>query len=308
MSDERRVVSFEARNGSVPPSRSSSLVAHRFALFFALFAAPFTHAEELFARDNLMAWCIVPFDAKKRGPEERAAMLEKLGFTHFAYDWRAEHVPTFDAEIDALQKHKIELTAWWFPTTLDKDATTILDTLERHRIKTQLWVSCAGGTAPKTDDERRARIDSEAARIKTIADAAQKIGCSVELYNHGGWLGEPETMVSLAEALKDSHVGIIYNLHHGHDHLDRLPEALKKMMPYLHAINLNGMTRAGEAKGEMILPIGKGELDLQILKTIRDSGYKGRIGILNHTNDDAETRLRENLAGLDGLVERMSAK
>jgi len=26
-----------------------------------------------------MAWCIVPFDAKKRRPEERAAMLEKLG-------------------------------------------------------------------------------------------------------------------------------------------------------------------------------------------------------------------------------------
>src|SRR5690348_8317118 len=56
----------------------------------------------LFARDNLIAWCIVPFDSKKRGPEERAAMLERLGFRHFAYDWRAEHIPTFDAEIEAL--------------------------------------------------------------------------------------------------------------------------------------------------------------------------------------------------------------
>ena len=35
---------------------------------------------QIFARTNLMAWCIVPFDAKKRGPEERAAMLEQLGF------------------------------------------------------------------------------------------------------------------------------------------------------------------------------------------------------------------------------------
>ena len=41
---------------------------------------------QLFARTNLMAWCIVPFDAKKRGPEERAAMMERLGFKHFAYD------------------------------------------------------------------------------------------------------------------------------------------------------------------------------------------------------------------------------
>jgi hypothetical protein len=35
-------------------------------------AAP---AEALFAKSNLVAWCIVPFDAKKRGPEERAHML-----------------------------------------------------------------------------------------------------------------------------------------------------------------------------------------------------------------------------------------
>jgi hypothetical protein len=32
----------------------------------------------LFVRENLVAWCIVPFDAKKRGPEERAAMLERM--------------------------------------------------------------------------------------------------------------------------------------------------------------------------------------------------------------------------------------
>src|SRR5262245_34288462 len=49
-------------------------------------------ANRLFVRDNLVAWCIVPFDSQKRGPEERAAMLQRLGFRHFAYDWRAEHI------------------------------------------------------------------------------------------------------------------------------------------------------------------------------------------------------------------------
>src|SRR4051812_8327705 len=72
-------------------------------------------ADPPFDRDNLVAWCIVPFDAKKRGPEERAAMLERLGFKRFAYDWRAEHVPTFDAELDALEKRGITLSAFWFP-------------------------------------------------------------------------------------------------------------------------------------------------------------------------------------------------
>src|SRR5947207_292596 len=103
---------------------------------------------KLFAQENLIAWCIVPFDSQKRGPEERAAMLLRLGFTKFAYGYRAEHVPTFDAEIEALKKHGIELTAWWFPQTMNAEARQILDVLKRHNINTQLWVT--GGGSPTT--------------------------------------------------------------------------------------------------------------------------------------------------------------
>ena len=52
-----------------------------------------------FDQANLTAWCIVPFDGKKRGPEERVAMLKRLGLTRYAYDWRAEHLPTFEKEV-----------------------------------------------------------------------------------------------------------------------------------------------------------------------------------------------------------------
>src|SRR5262245_14568634 len=99
---------------------------------------------KLFAQDNLIAWCIVPFDSKKRGPQERAEMLHRLGFQHFAYDYRAEHIPTFDAEIAALNKYNVELTAWWFPQTLNAEAKQILEVLKRHGIKTQLWISGSG--------------------------------------------------------------------------------------------------------------------------------------------------------------------
>src|ERR1700733_14079522 len=95
----------------------------------------------LFAHDNLIAWCIVPFDSKKRGPEERAAMLARLGFKHFAYDWRAEHIPTFDAEVDALKKHGISLDAFWVATgELNGESKIILDVLKRHDVKADLWV------------------------------------------------------------------------------------------------------------------------------------------------------------------------
>src|SRR5207247_6176483 len=101
--------------------------------------------EGLFAQTNLVAWCIVPFDAKKRSPEERAAMLEKLGFKLFAYDYRAEHIPSFDAEMEALKRHQVRLLAWWFPGALNDEAKLILNVLERHGLRdVQLWVAGGG--------------------------------------------------------------------------------------------------------------------------------------------------------------------
>ena len=269
--------------------------------------APQAKGTKLFEQKNLMAWCIVPFDSKKRGPEERAAMLEKLGFTQFAYDYRAEHIPTFDAEVEALKKHKVELSAWWFPGDLNAEARGILDVLKRHKVKAQLWVT-GGGEMPKSAREQKFQVIKEVNRIRPIAEEAAKIGCSVGLYNHGGWFGEPENQLAIIEELKLPNVGIVYNQHHGHDHLDRFPELLKKMLPHLYVLNLNGMMSDGERRGQKILPLGQGELDLKLLKVISESGYQGPIGILGHTQDDAEQRLQDNLDGLAWLVKQLDGK
>jgi putative heme-binding domain-containing protein len=267
-------------------------------------AQPAGSPKQLWAQENLVAWCIVPFDAKKRGPEERAAMLKKLGFGKFAYDYRAEHIPTFEAEIGALQKHGIELTAWWFPQTLNAEARQILDVLKRHNLRTQLWVS-GGGAATKSAEEQTARVKAEAARIRTIAEEAAKIGCTVALYNHGGWFGEPENQLAILDELKLANVGLVHNLHHGHEQLDRFPALLKQMLPHLWCLNLNGMVRDGEGQGRKILPLGQGDLDLTLLMAIVASGYRGPIGILGHTQDDAEARLKDNLDGLAWLVKQL---
>jgi len=283
------------------------------AILPALFSGPPASAADaktspdLFARDNLVAWCIVPFDAKKRGPEERAAMLEKLGIKRFAYDYRAEHVPTWDAELDALKKHGIELTAWWFPSSLNDDAKKALDLFQRHGVKPQLWITGGGGPT-KDDAEQAARVETEAKRVRIIAEAAATLGLKVALYNHGSWFGEPENQIAIIERLKRdgiTNVGIVYNLHHGHDHLDRFPELLAKMKPYLLTLNLNGTTRGGDKAGNKIMPLAQGDLDLGLLKIIRDSGWRGPIGLLNHTGEDAEARLLDNLDGLHWLVPQL---
>ena len=68
--------------------------------------------------------------------------------------------------------------------------------------------------------------------------------------------------IAILKALDKDNVGLVYNLHHGHGHVDRLPELLQQMMPYLYAFNLNGMTRDGDKNGKLILPIAQGELAL----------------------------------------------
>jgi quinoprotein glucose dehydrogenase len=264
----------------------------------------------LYAPSNLVAWCIVPFDAKKRGPEERAVMLNKLGITSLAYDYRAEHIPTFDAELDALNRHHISLLAWWFPTVLNDEARQILAVIKRHNVTPQLWVT-GGGEPPRTPEQQKNLVRDEAGRIRTIAEAASELHCAVALYNHGGWFGNPDNQLAIIEALRAqgiTNVGIVYNLHHGHDDLDRFADLLQKMKPYLLAFNLNGMDPGAGNTERKIMPIGHGERDLEVLKVLAQSGWRGPVGILNHTDEDAEARLQDNLDGLRWAVGQLNGE
>jgi sugar phosphate isomerase/epimerase len=162
-----------------------------------------------------------------------------------------------------------------------------------------------GGEATAGSEAQRQRVLAEVARLRPIATAAAAQGCQVALYNHGGWFGEPTNQVAIIRELGMTNVGIVYNLHHGHDQVDRLPELLRVMKPYLMALNLNGMMRDGERRGMKILPLGQGDLDLGILRVITRSGWRGPVGILNHTDEDAEGRLVDNLNGLDWLLKQL---
>jgi hypothetical protein len=274
-------------------------------LALATLAVPATAAPaDLWSPDNLVAWCIVPFDAAKRGPEARAEMLQRLGFRQFAYDWRAEHVPTFDAEIRACARRGVTITAWWFPTKLDASAQRILAAIERNRIRPQLWVT-GGGQPTKSAAEQQQRVQDELARLRPIVQAAAKLGCTVGLYNHGGWFGEPDNQIELLRTLRaegHANVTLIYNFHHGHDHIADFPARWARMAPDVDTVNLNGMILGGDKAGKKILTLGEGDQELAMLRVIQASGWRGRIGILNHRAEvDAEVGLRANLAGLARL-------
>lgn len=274
----------------------------------ALLAAPAPPSQEgpsVFSRGNLVAWCIVPFDAAGRGPEQRAGMLKRLGITRLAYDWREKDIPSFDAEAAALARHGIRLHAFWLTSgpapESQKSVQTVLDFLKRRGRGTEIWYMFV----PPKDFAaltQEAKVEMVSRAAGYLASEAEQFGSRVGLYNHGGWFGEPDNQIAVINRLGRKNVGIVYNFHHGREQMDRFAELFGRMLPYLMAVNLNGM-RAG---GAMILPLGEGDRELGMLRVIRESGYRGPIGILGHRPEmDVEVSLRQNLDGLRKLLAQL---
>ena len=262
--------------------------------------------KNIFNRENLVAWCVGPFDSVERTPEERADMLKELGFTQFAYDWRLKHVPTFPDEIKALKERGIKLSALWIWIDTDTgkifdDATEqLLSIIEQNNIKTDFWVGFSNKHFEGLTDD--AKLEKAVASVSYIQDRAKQLGCTISLYNHGDWFGELLNQVHIIEKMGANDVGIVYNFHHAHLQVREFPQLLEKMLPYLRTVNLNGM----KVDGPKILTIGQGDEEREMLKTLQQSGYGGSLGIICHIEtEDAKVVLQRNLDGLKSIVTTM---
>lgn len=268
----------------------------------------------LFDADKLAAWCIVPFDAAQRTPETRAKMLSNLGITKLAYDWRDEHIPLFEREWKALQDQGVDLFAFWLPSNTDpaneEHVEQVFAFLERNRIKTQLWYLPGWFTGYENQIEgfgemtREEQIESISKPIRYVAERAQALGCTVGLYNHGGWFGEPENQIAIIEHLGMDNVGIVYNFQHGRQHIHRFPEFYPKMKKYLLCINLVGLA---DGDPVTVTALGDGDIEYELLEMIYESGYTGAISIQNHRADrDAEAALIAERHGLEKMKEELT--
>ena len=262
----------------------------------------------MFDQENLVAWCVVPYDKKERSPAQRAAMLSDLGFTKMAWDWRDRHLPLFEEEITQLRSNGIELTSAWF--WLDNRASDgllehhehILNTLAKTNTETTLWVSYDNDFYAGLSDEQK--LQKAVNSVGMILDRARTQGLKVALYNHGDWFGEPENQIRILEHLGVSpegseEIGLVYNFHHAHGQIEAFPELLQQMLPYLWTVNINGMQK----DGEKIMDVGSGNLEQVMLKELASSGFTGTIGILGHIEDeDVQQVLVRNLEGLEQIV------
>lgn len=247
-------------------------------------------------QENLVAWCIVPFDASKRTPEQRAIMLKELGLKKCAYDWRAQHVEEFEQEILSYQKHGIEFFAFW------GEHPKAFELFEKYDLKPQIWRMMSQPNA----ETQQQKVDQAVNSILPLVKKTQTLQLSLGIYNHGGWSGEPENLVAVCEKLHQlgyGHVGIVYNFHHAHDRIADWEVSLQLMLPYLHCLNINGMNDHAKPK---ILGLGQGQYERSMIQSILTSGYSGPIGILDHRSElDAKKSLQENLEGLDVIKREM---
>lgn len=303
----------------------------------------------LWAHDNLFAWCVGPFDLKRRGPEERAGMLAKLGFKSFAHRKGPDSV---DVEIEALKRQGIELLAWEVTAEADDPITKeSFEAFERHNIRPQIWVtqSVAGlikgqeewtkmlpngptlqrikaeshalseaekaaihaamlrlyaEDLPTTPEEHARRVEQEADRIHSFVKLASRYGCRIYLYNHNGWFGMVENQLEIIDRLKElgvTDVGMVYNFSHArdniHDDSKDFGGLWEKIKAYVGAVNISGL----KWQGQYVYP-SQGDSELDMMRVIEESDWKGPIGLDAEKGGDAEITLGNYRVGLDWLA------
>jgi hypothetical protein len=259
---------------------------------------------DIFRQDNLLAWCIVPYDKLNRTPQQRIALLQELGFSQYAYDWREKHLDSLAEELRLAKQAGIEVAAVWMWVDAGYDAVCrlsvnnqrMLDIVENSGIETKLWLGINGNVFDGLDEA--GKVGRGVDVVSFLRGHVPANVTAIGLYNHGDWFGEPENQIKVLEALKDPALGLVYNLHHAHGQIKSLGSLLKKMAPWLWTVNLNGMGAAAQK----ILPIGGGADDLEVLRILKQSGFAGNVGILGHVEDeDVKLVLQKNLDGLRAL-------
>jgi hypothetical protein len=271
--------------------------------FLTLFLSINSFAQEVLKQDNLLAWCIVPFDSNERGPEDRVQMLKDLDFKGYVYDWRSKHLETFEQEIKAAKANDIAIEGVWMwiddktdkVGELSQDNLKVLEILRKTGLKTTIWLGFNYNFF--NDLSHREKVMKGASFINFLNDSLQPLGCNIALYNHGDWFGEPENQMEIIEASSLDNVSIVYSFHHGHHQVNRFHSMLQNMLPYLCTINLDGMDLQ---KGQ-ILTIGEGKYEKEMIAMIIESGFKGKIGIIGHKDEDVKNVLKANLEGLEKL-------
>ncbi|WP_405207352.1 sugar phosphate isomerase/epimerase family protein [Aquimarina sp. LLG6339-5] len=271
-------------------------------VFSVVFLFSCTKAVEYsFKVDEVSPWCILGFDSLDRTPKERIAMLNEMGFTKYGFNKGKGDLSTMQEEFKLARENDIEITSIFLWLNSKRDSIgklsssnqELLRNLKEVEYKPTIWVSFSDNFFEGKNQEQSFQLSIE--MIKYIKVKADEVGCKMALYNHRGWFGNPHHQIEILKQLNEKSLTMIYNFHHAQEYVDEFPEIVKKMKPHLSYVNLSGVKK----EGPEILPIGKGDYEYEMIKSLLDEGYNGPWGILGHIKtEDVQKVLTRNMEGL----------
>ncbi|MCB4798911.1 sugar phosphate isomerase/epimerase family protein [Neotamlana laminarinivorans] len=253
-------------------------------------------------------WCIIGFDSKDRTPAQRIEMLKQFGFKKYGYNRGKADFSSMAEEFKLAKQNNIEITSVFLWLNAQRDTigklseanTLLLNQLKKAPFKPAIWVSFSDNFFK--DLNQKQSLERSTNMIKYIKQRADALGCKIALYNHDGWFGNPLNQLDILKLLKDDSVSIVYNFHHALEHLNDFKNIAKQITPHLSYVNLNGV----KLEGPQILPIGKGDYELSMIKALINEGYQGPWGILGHIKtEDVEQVLKRNIEGLKQINQQL---
>jgi len=276
-------------------------------LLLFLFSSCITKETSSFDIQEISPWCILGFDSLERTPEQRIDMLMQMGFKKYGYNRGKGNFDQMKKEFKLAQENDMQITSIFLWLNAKRDSIgklspsnqKLLDNLKELEQKPVIWVSFSDNFFKKLNDR-----ESKSYAIKMlhfIKTKANEVGCELAIYNHHGWFGNPYHQVQIIKESNIDGLRMVYNFHHAHEYVDEFPEIAKKIKPYLSFVNLNGVKK----EGPQILPIGDGDYEYQMIKTLQEQGYNGPWGILGHIKtEDVQIVLKRNLEGLKPLKKK----
>jgi hypothetical protein len=111
-------------------------------------------------------------------------------------------------------------------------------------------------------------------------------------------------VIDRLKAMGVTDVGMVYNFSHSrdelHDDSKQFSALWSRMKAHVVAVNVTGM---GWEEEEIYPSQGDSEPDM--MRTIQDSGWNGRIGVVAEKGGDAEVTLKNYIIGLDWLASEL---
>lgn len=243
-------------------------------------AAPDTQPAGGGLRNPFFALDTATKDASHQTIESQVAMLKELGYD----GWGPAGNQNVPEMLKALDANGLKMFALYTGLNIDPEGPAYEPKLKEiiaalKGRETILWVFVTSKRLKpsSTDGDERA-----VAVLREIADMAHEAGVQVSIYPHVGFYAEKtDDAIRLAQKVNRRNLGVTFNLCHwlkAEGPQDPKP-LLRRAMPYLNVVTINGADREGKDWDKLIQPLGRGDYDVYgLLKTLNRLGYTGPIG------------------------------